>query len=75
MGGDVQPPGEGGVLIGEVAEQDKEGSRTKDTDGNTITACALAFCQVVEDAGYTPMLYGSFWWAETSSPRVKGASS
>ena len=40
-------------------EQDKEGSRTKDTDGNTITACALAFCQVVEDAGYTPMLYGS----------------
>ena len=40
-------------------EQDKEGSRTQGTDGNTVTACALAFCKVIEDAGYTPMTYGS----------------
>lgn len=40
-------------------EQDKEGSRTQGTDGNTVTACALAFCKVIEDAGYLPMTYGS----------------
>lgn len=40
-------------------EQDKEDSRTRNTDGNTVTACALAFCKVIEDAGYTPMTYGS----------------
>ena len=40
-------------------EQDKEGSRTQGTDGNTVTACALAFCKVIEDAGYIPMTYGS----------------
>ena len=40
-------------------EQDKEGSRTRNTDGNTVTACALAFCKVIEDAGYIPMTYGS----------------
>ena len=40
-------------------EQDKDDSRTQGTDGNTVTACALAFCKVIEDAGYVPMTYGS----------------
>ena len=40
-------------------EQDKEDSRTQGCDGNTVTACALAFCKVIEDAGYLPMTYGS----------------
>lgn len=40
-------------------EQDKENSRTRNTDGNTVTACALAFCRVIKEAGYTPMTYGS----------------
>ena len=40
-------------------EQDKEDSRTRNTDGNTVTACALAFCKVIEDAGFIPMTYGS----------------
>ena len=40
-------------------EQDKEDSRTQGCDGNTVTACALAFCKVIEDAGYIPMTYGS----------------
>ncbi len=33
--------------------------RTEGTDGDTITACAQAFCKVIEDAGYIPMTYGS----------------
>ena len=40
-------------------EQDRDNSRTRNTDGNTVTACALAFCKVIKDAGYTPMTYGS----------------
>lgn len=40
-------------------EQDKDNSRTRNTDGNTVTACALAFCKVIKEAGYTPMTYGS----------------
>ena len=40
-------------------EQKYDNSRTKGCDGNTVTACALAFCKVIEDAGYTPMTYGS----------------
>lgn len=36
-----------------------EDSRTKDTDGETVTKCALAFCKIIEDAGYLPMTYGS----------------
>ena len=40
-------------------EQDHDDSRTQGCDGNTVTACALAFCKVIKDAGYTPMLYGS----------------
>ncbi len=40
-------------------EQDRDDSRTQGTDGNTVTACALAFCEVIEDAGFIPMTYGS----------------
>ena len=36
-----------------------EDSRSKDTDGETVTKCALAFCKIIEDAGYLPMTYGS----------------
>ncbi len=34
-------------------------SRTAGTSGVTVTDCALAFCEAVEDAGYTAMTYGS----------------
>lgn len=37
----------------------EEDSRSKDTDGKTVTECAKAFCQIIEDAGYLPMTYGS----------------
>lgn len=40
-------------------EQDRDNSRSRNTDGNTVTACALAFCKVIKEAGYTPMTYGS----------------
>ena len=39
--------------------QDKDDSRTQGAGGNTVTACALAFCKVISDAGYIPMTYGS----------------
>ena len=32
-------------------------SRTKDTPGETITACAQVFCGIIRDAGYTAMVY------------------
>ena len=34
-------------------------SRTSTTPEEVITACAQAFCQVIGEAGYTAMLYGS----------------
>ena len=34
-----------------------DGSRTKDTAGDIITACAVEFCNTVYQAGYTPMVY------------------
>lgn len=34
-------------------------SRTKDTGEEVVTACAAAFCEVVEAAGYIPMYYAS----------------
>lgn len=40
-------------------EVDKDDSRTQGTDGETITACARAFCEIIEQAGYIPMTYGS----------------
>ena len=39
--------------------QDYSNSRTRATDGATQTACAVAFCQSVEQAGYLPMVYFS----------------
>ena len=39
--------------------QDHDNSRTQGADGNTVTACALAFCKVISEAGYIPMTYGS----------------
>ena len=40
----------------EVSDSD---SRTKDTDGETVTKCAKVFCDIIEEAGYIPMTYGS----------------
>lgn len=40
-------------------EVDRDNSRSQGADGNTVTACALAFCKVIEEAGYIPMTYGS----------------
>lgn len=39
--------------------QDKENSRTRETGGETMTACTIAFCEAVEAAGYLPMVYFS----------------
>ena len=39
--------------------QDYDNSRTQGAGGNTVTACALAFCRVISEAGYIPMTYGS----------------
>ena len=38
---------------------DDEDSRTRDTDGETVTRCAQVFCSIIEDASYLPMTYGS----------------
>ena len=46
-------------IVFDWEEQDYNDSRTQGCDGNTVTACALAFCKVIEDAGYLPMTYGS----------------
>lgn len=40
-------------------EVSEDTSRTKDAPGETVTACALTFCSLVEEAGYIPMTYGS----------------
>lgn len=34
-----------------------EGSRTTALDKETLTLCAESFCQTIEEAGYSPMLY------------------
>lgn len=39
--------------------QDKEGSRTITTSGEVQTDCAIAFCRLIEQAGYLPMVYAS----------------
>ena len=39
--------------------QEKENSRTRETDGDTMTACTIAFCRAIEEAGYLPMVYFS----------------
>lgn len=38
---------------------DSDSSRTRDADGKTTTECAQVFCNLVEEAGYTAMTYGS----------------
>ncbi len=32
-------------------------ARTANVDPRTLTDCALAFCSIIEEAGYTPMVY------------------
>lgn len=39
--------------------QSYENSRTREVDGETQTACAIAFCRVIGEAGYLPMVYFS----------------
>ena len=46
-------------LVFDWEKIDRDSSRTQGAGGNTVTACALAFCKVIEEAGYTPMTYGS----------------
>ena len=36
-----------------------EGGRAADLEGEQLAACALAFCEVLEDAGYETMIYGN----------------
>lgn len=36
-----------------------EDARTRYVDGATATACARAFCRIIQEAGYIPMTYGS----------------
>ena len=59
-------------LVFDWEEKDKDDSRTQGCDGNTVTACALAFCKVIEDAGYTPMTYGRYHDKIHSSSRHPG---
>lgn len=39
--------------------QNKDGSRTATTSGRVQTDCAVAFCTLIEQAGYLPMVYAS----------------
>ena len=34
-------------------------ARTKNVSAETLTKCAVAFCRIIEDAGYTPAFYAS----------------
>lgn len=34
-----------------------DSARTNTVDGSTVTQCALAFCDLISAAGYTPMVY------------------
>jgi len=34
-------------------------ARTNNMDGDLLTDCAVAFCETIEDAGYTPMVYSN----------------
>lgn len=40
-------------------------ARTSGIDSRTLTDCAIAFCQVIQDAGYEPMVYFNQHLAET----------
>ncbi|MCC8182211.1 MAG: glycoside hydrolase family 25 protein [Clostridiales bacterium] len=37
--------------------EDSDSARTNGLDGETVTACAKAFCETIQAAGYTPMIY------------------
>lgn len=53
-GYDIQYP-----VVFDWERQNAETSRTRETDGTTITDCAVAFCEMIQSAGYQPMVYGS----------------
>ena len=38
-------------------------SRTENVDRRTLTDCTIAFCEAVEAAGYTPMVYFNYYQA------------
>lgn len=38
-------------------ESGEDGARTDGMDKETVTDCALAFCRVIREAGYDPMVY------------------
>ena len=40
-------------------------ARTADVDARTLTDCAIAFCETIEAAGYTPMVYFNIQQART----------
>ena len=40
-------------------------ARTADMDARTLTDCCIAFCQAVETAGYSPMVYFNSYQART----------
>lgn len=39
-------------------------ARTANVDARTLTDCSLAFCKVIEEAGYTPMVYFNSYQAK-----------
>lgn len=52
------------VLDWEVPYTDGSSTpRTASVDGETVTACLLHFCQVMEEKGYEPMVY--FNWSQS----------
>lgn len=44
---------------------DSENARTHQVDRETLTACTLAFCQAIEEAGYDTMIYFNRHQADT----------
>lgn len=39
-------------------------ARTAHVDARTLTDCALAFCSIIEEAGYTPMVYFNIYHSQ-----------
>ena len=39
-------------------------ARTAHMDARTLTDCALAFCSIIEEAGYTPMVYFNIYHSQ-----------
>lgn len=40
-----------------------ENGRTANVDRQTLTECAIAFCETISEAGYQPMIYFNLDWA------------